>query len=365
MSLERNAMHKDFGEWYRLVAIEPDDAMLQKRWCAATEDEVSQMLDIVRLFLGQSPSQPEVAQRFIDMLRKHDAAFPQRNPLELQVLAGAAAANCITTDKDDSTRGMTVALAVAAGSFAAARPAMKLAEIADLTRNQLLDMSWRRRRRASGSLEDLAADQSIAKALETFSKAPFGDWNQVRAAVTAVFQDLWTTIEGLQNAMVDMDQDLTRADEECNMLWWLEGGCSRDFRAPWASTQREGVPVIAAKELGDLTVVLPGPHVAQALLHGVLSRVGLDTVSIADAVNKVPLDWLKPCLDSRRMSRASDLTPVWLALKHRAAANDDRAWQAFFEKTVGVDPAKQIKADDLAGQVYLEALFLKALDVED
>lgn len=25
-------MHKNFGEWYRLVALEPDGAKLAKRW---------------------------------------------------------------------------------------------------------------------------------------------------------------------------------------------------------------------------------------------------------------------------------------------------------------------------------------------
>jgi hypothetical protein len=364
-------MHKNFGEWYRLVSIEPDDAMLKKRWagveewCTATENEVGQMLDVVRLFLGRSPSQPDVAQRFTDVLRKHDAAFPQRNPLEMQVLAGAAAANCIATDKDDSARGMTVALAIAAGSFAPVRSAMKLAEIGELARRQLLDLSWRKRRRDSKSLDDLTDNESIASALETFSEAPLQNQDQVRSAVTPVFLKLQTAIVRLQNAILDMDQNLIRADEECNMLWWLEGGCSRDFGAPWASLQREGLPVIAAKELADLTEVLPGPHLAQALLHGILSRVKLENVSVADVVNKVPIDWLKSCLDSRRMSRASDLTPVWLALKHRKTANDDRAWQAFFEKAVDIDPTKQIKADDLAGQVYIEALLLKALDVED
>ncbi len=361
-------MHKDFAEWYRIVAIEPDDAMMNKRWagveewCELTANDIGSMLDVVRLFLGKLPSKTEIVEHFTEVFRKQDAAFPQRNSLEIQVLAGAVAVNCITADDDSSSYAMTVALAMESGWFSATRSAKKLGEIGEVARRFLQRQSLRKRRREYTSVDDLRGDQSMAETLETFTKALLGNWEQVRAAVTALFQGMQPAIGGLENAIIAMAQDLTRADEECNMLWWLEGGCSRDFRTPWGSLQKEGLPIIAAKELSDITEILPGPHLAQALLHRALSRVELETVSIAGAVNKAPIDWVKSCIDSRPMDRLSDLTPVWLALKQRKDANDDRAWQAFFKKTTGIDPAKQLKADDLAGQVYLEALFLKALD---
>ena len=86
-------MHKNFGEWYRLVALEPDGAKLPKRWAGVKEwatelrNSDDSVLETVRIFLGL----PSKVSRdpFLAAFRNQDAAFPQRNDLELQVLAGA------------------------------------------------------------------------------------------------------------------------------------------------------------------------------------------------------------------------------------------------------------------------------------
>ena len=82
-------MHKNFGEWYRLVAIEPDGAQLQKRWAGVEAWEVElrkddkNVLETVRIFQG--PPSKVSMQPFLAVFQNQDSAFPQRNGLELQV----------------------------------------------------------------------------------------------------------------------------------------------------------------------------------------------------------------------------------------------------------------------------------------
>ncbi len=51
-------MHKNFGEWYRLVALEPDGAKLAKRWAGvkawatALRSSDENVLETVRIFRG-------------------------------------------------------------------------------------------------------------------------------------------------------------------------------------------------------------------------------------------------------------------------------------------------------------------------
>ncbi len=52
-------MHKNFGEWYRLVALEPDGAKLAKRWAGvkawatALRSSDENVLETVRIFHAQ------------------------------------------------------------------------------------------------------------------------------------------------------------------------------------------------------------------------------------------------------------------------------------------------------------------------
>lgn len=80
-------MHKNFGEWYRLVALEPDGTKLAKRWAGvkawatALRRSDESVLETVRLF-GGIPAKTS-REPFLEVFRKQDPAFPQRNDLEL------------------------------------------------------------------------------------------------------------------------------------------------------------------------------------------------------------------------------------------------------------------------------------------
>src|SRR5688500_3003919 len=99
-------MHKNFGEWYRLVSIEPTDEILKKRWDGVEEwvwticGDVKGLLETVRLFRGLPAKTSR--EEFLATFRKHDAACAQRNnDLEQRVLAGAALVHCVLAHDED------------------------------------------------------------------------------------------------------------------------------------------------------------------------------------------------------------------------------------------------------------------------
>lgn len=356
-------MHKNFGEWYRLVSIEPNGDVLEKRsaavddWAATLRDGDDSLLETVRIFRGL----PERTSReaFLEAFRKHDPAFPQRNELELQVLAGASLVACATAAEEDGDHDGRAAIiagtAVAATSLHA--PQSDLGEVAEeiLARLQTISRDRRRREpfepRLLGSKPDAAA-----KAIEQVGAA--GDWNQLKTHVGPALQTLLDAVRRSEAALEVAAHSLRCADEETNILWWLEGRSSRDLDTPWASLSKEAVPLIAAKELADLTDIALGPQDAAALLHRVVVAVKAKKVTIETCVNATPDRWCKQIADDDDVG--IDLTPLRFALLHRSKS-DAGSWAPFFKSAFGLSPTTSFAPERIAQQAYFESVLLRTL----
>ena len=113
------AMHPNFPDWYRSVALTPQQEVLDARW-GAIEDITKQpstdlVLGMARLFVLPSPSEAHVPADLLDVLRKRDGIFPLRDNLqELRVIAGAALRHII---EQHGARSPLAALALVCGSF--------------------------------------------------------------------------------------------------------------------------------------------------------------------------------------------------------------------------------------------------------
>ena len=255
-------MHKNFGEWYRVVALEPDGAKLGKRWAgvaawaAALPSSNENVLETVRIFQG-IPSKTS-RDAFLAAFQKQDPAFPQRNDLELQVLAGAALVACVQSVGDDRTGLYTATLAGAAleaSSLRVTEP--RLDEISREVLGGLQALAAKQRERKS--FRPSAVSEKADKAAEALKQvAASTSWDQLKAAVSPVFQGLLDAVRAADRELGDAAHSLQCADEETNILWWLEGGCSRDTNKPWAAL-KESAAIIAGTELADLTNVALGP----------------------------------------------------------------------------------------------------------
>lgn len=357
-------MHKNFGEWYRLVSLEPDGEKLQKRWtgvnawAAALRNSDANLLETVRIFQG-IPSKTS-RDTFLATFQKEDSAFPQRNNLELQVLAGAALVVCIQSVGEDGAGLHTAILAGAALEASSLR----------VTESRLDEIS----REVLGGLQALAAKQrerklfdpnpvseradEAAEALKQVAAA--ATWDQLKAAVLPVLRGLLDAVRAADRELDGAAHNLLCADEETNILWWMEGGCSRDMNKPWTAL-KEGAAIIAGTELADLTDVTRGPCDATALLERVLSESkakGKDT-PLATYVNALPEEWARERKGQADES-ALDLAPLSLAIVRRANS-DTASWQQYFDGSSGMKSSTQLAAGRMARQAYVEAILLRTL----
>jgi hypothetical protein len=362
-------MHKNFAEWYRLVRIEPNGALLKNRWAgvedwtASLRDKDDAVVETVRLFQGL----PEVNSReaFLAACRKHDPAFPQRNnELEQRVLAGAVLVECVLAHGDDPR---TLRTAVLAGTALEASRLRVADGPLDELIGEVLDglhkvARQQRRRRDFDTILLTAAEERV---FSTTIATNFPDHNQLRESLATAFQTLLQAVRRSESALTDATHNQRCADEETNILWWLEGAYSRDLDKPW-NTLKDEVPLTAGWELADLTDVALGPREVAAFLKRLVSSTSGKSKDqpIHAYVNAVSDDWAKAHA-TNLPERALDLAPLTLALSQRAKSGTS-SWQQYFEKTGGVAPTKLLAPEVAAKQAYVEAVFLRTLaETED
>jgi hypothetical protein len=360
-------MHKNFGEWYRLVSIEPNADLLERRW-AGVEEWVSTLrgddesiLETVRIF--HSLQGKTSREGFLEAFRKHDAAFPQRNELEQRVLAGAALVECVHHGGDEENEGDGMHAAIIAGtaleasSLRVSDPPLGEVKGEVLAGLHEIARSQRKRSAFSAVVIGIKEEELITKAMEQVAAAP--DVAQLKSHVGTVFQSLLNMLRCSERALENAGHDLRCADEETNILWWLEGGSSRDLNQPWSTLQKDAVPLIAASELADLTDIALGPQNAAALLERIVTKAKGKGPDIQTYVNAVPDDWTK-ARAAKMPEVALDLTPLSLALSQRGKS-DTSSWKEFFEATSGMKASTSLAPERVARQVYIEAVFLRTL----
>jgi hypothetical protein len=224
----------------------------------------------------------------------------------------------------------------------------------------LHDVARRQRKRIPFSTT-LISQKAETDALEAMKQVPTaGDWSALRTHVAPVLQAVLNGVLHAKGALANAAHNLRCADEETNILWWLEGGCSRDLNKPW-STLKDEVPLVAGWELADLTDVALGPRDVAAFLERVVSltRGKNKDQPIQVYVNGVSEAWAK-ARAAKLPERALDLAPLTLALSQRAKS-DTTSWQQFFEKTSGIAPTAQLAPEVAAKQAYVEAVLLRTL----
>ncbi|NRD52516.1 hypothetical protein HRD49_12160 [Corallococcus exiguus] len=355
-------MHKDFGEWYRLVALEPDGARLTKRWAGvkawatALLDSDEALLETVRIFQGLPSKTSRDA--FLAAFREQDPAFPQRNDLELQVLAGASLVACVQSASEGGEGLRTAVLAgvaVEASSLRATEPRLDEVSHEIFAGIHKIATEQRKRKSFDPSAIKVKAD-AAAKAMKQVATA--GDWPLLQTAVVPVFQALLDAVRGAARELGNAMHNLRCADEETDILWWVEGGCSRDSYKSWSSL-KEAAAIIAGTELADLTDVALGPSNAAALLERVVSESKGEETALAAYVNALPDEWARARtakLDEGKL----DLVPLRLATYHRAKSAPT-SWQQYFDSSSGMKSSTQLTAARVARQAYVEAILLRTL----
>lgn len=367
-------MYRDFADWYRIAHIEPDGTTLEKRWQAietfSESADVTSVLELLRLFYAR----PLVNTNFLETYRKPfkdvDVAFPMRNnDLELQILAGATLLQRWESQKEPIELGDAAALGMVCTGYRQFRQGVLVSEMVNRAREYLSGRS--ESLRDLGDVPEVAAAKLKTKeSLEKFQNASANSQvAQLSAPLNEVVEQLASAIRVLATSTTKAVEHLTLSQrlrrEESNILWWLFGEYSRDCNKRMVDLGFPAVCLIAAKELADLTVILPGPLATPAFLDKILHIVkpkASGSTTLQKAVNAAPREWREQWMKKTDTRNIEDFCPVLFAIQKSLETDGPDDWVPAFEKATGLKASESIPSLDLACQTYEENLFARVVE---
>lgn len=348
-------MQDQFSSWYARMSFQQDAAFTEKRWTAIkgyVEDVTKTDLTLLaKLAFRLKPQMgsPEVAA--LRQALAGNAAQPGDD--ELIMLSASALAAAIDSDTDGiAALAATLVSSMSCGGVRELRQQMDLVGMADNVLRQLSETTRRR-----PSLEQV---RLVAPTVDKNDEALIQAVNS--GELLSVAQALAVATNKAISAMARRQREFEAAvqkyvniqDEELDILWWLEGGHSFDLSLDFSKVPAEHLPLAIARELGNLTKVLPGPPALSSLL----SRTGLQDaplLSIPDAVQAMPLEWLDKAVDELPSDGISaHVTPILFAIQRRHEVHGNDNWIAAWATTTGLPREPVLSPIQFAAAAYRE-----------
>jgi hypothetical protein len=348
-------MQNQFSSWYTRMSFQQDVALTQKRW-KAIEGYVeavtkANLVLLAKLAFRLRPqmSSPEVAA--LRQALSGDAAQPGDE--ELIMLSASVLAASMASEVDSiAALAATVVSSTSCGGLRELKQPMDLVGMAD---NVLRQLSETARRRPSLEQVKLVAptvdrnDEALVQAVNA------GSLQDVAQALAAATNKAISAIARRQREFEAAVQKYVNIqDEELDILWWLEGGHSFDLSLDFSKVNAELLPLAIARELANLTKVLPGPPALPSLL----SRTGLVDAplqSVPDSVQGMPEEWLTKTVDGLPNDGISALlTPILFAMQRRHEVHGKDDWIAAWGTTTELPREAVLSPIRLAEAAYRE-----------
>jgi hypothetical protein len=313
-------MHKLFSTWLRAAGLEPNDQASPKHWKVISEylPTAEEIISFARLFYGFNRQWDSHLDKFGTALQDIDTAFSMQNDKQLlSVFAGAELIAIIERDQSKSLADLA-ALSLVCGGAQGARTDVPVPEMPTIAARYIEDRTSKRMEMPAAPVED-KVDSRIGK----------------------------------------LERELTIVSEEANMLWWLVSEYSRDLNQSWKKVGPSVTPIIAGKELADLTRIVPGPVAATAFLDRIVrfsdSAKSPKAITVKEAIEKTPRDWREQ-YPFKPAAGVDDLSPISKAIKLSLTVSDGDDWSPVFERGTGLEANSKLPANSVAYQVFLERL---------
>lgn len=311
------SMNSYFGDWYRSAGIPPEEIPLEKRWEAIDTFAVGagNAILLTQIFYQLSLTDASFPQKFRAAFNKVDPNFQMSgNDRELIVLAGAKLVDAMERSARNIADFVALCLVCAGAQNLRVAPAVQ--HIPEIAAKYLSERSVAR---AKPEEEDAKEETEIKKLLLEFPIV----------------------------------------SEESNMLWWLISETSRDVDKRWSEMPLGMACTLTAKELADLTRIIPGPIAARAFLDRAI-RSGRDkvaaSISIKDMVNDTEKTWRDSHFSKALPTGLEGILPLTHAITLSVQSSNDTAWRSMFKAATGIGATAKGSPDLLAYHFYLEQL---------
>jgi hypothetical protein len=361
-------MEKMFGDWYRMVDLQPTGDVLKHRWegieAFGKEASPTDILDLARLFHQHKPKTAGFEDTFRDAFHNIDSAFPMTgNDIELGVLAGSCLLYLMKID--DELEACSAGFAMSCPNLQRKVPSAVVPSIETEAHARLAQLSAALRSSQCGELKQVGLPPADKTTEAIVAAMQGGKWPDVNKHLMTLLQATGTAVSQIHEAIEVIQRNLLLQREESDILWWMTAGFSRDFEKPMSSFERSAACILAGKELADSVSIFPGPHAAKAVLHRILmidKEGGDKPVSIKEAVNGSDRQWRGMWVQKTVNGSVSDLCPVRFAVEKSLETEDMSSWTSAMKGITHVDASMTIQPLDLAYQVYTESLFVRAFE---
>jgi hypothetical protein len=353
-------MNQSFGEWYRRAKIQPRNEDLVARWKAIEafikQVDENKIAELIRRFVGLPSRRIEPMEAFSKELLSADAAFPtEDNEVEMQVLCGAALATIL--EKPSAIADCAALLLISAVAQGFRKPPI-LPDVVSLGRSYLFGRSAAVRiLDTRHKLVGVKHEQLIeaVKASATSNSAA-----QMEKPLEAALRGLSEAINNVALFAEQSAQALERANgvllEESNIVWWVFGEHSRDIEVPFPELPSGFAAIVAAKELADLTLMLPGPKAAPAYLDKQLDRHRNKKLKLVDLTAELRADWIMKLSPSEELL---DLTPINFVISSVADGLDPSAATQLARRQLNLGSGL-LDTLTISVQAYAEFLAMRA-----
>lgn len=348
-------MQDQFSSWYASMSFQQDAALTEKRWTAIEGHvEAVTKFDLALLAKLAFRLNVQMGSSEVAALRQAlagDAAQPGDD--ELIMLSASALAAAMDSDADDiAALAATVVSSMSCGGLRELKQPMDLVGMAD---NVLRQLSETARRRPVLEQVKLVAPTVDKKDEALIQAVNSGELLNVAQALAVATNKAISAIARRQREFEAAVQKYVNIqDEELDILWWLEGGHSFDLSLDFTKVTAEHLPLAIARELGNLTKVLPGPPALSSLL----SRAGLldaPLQSIPDAVQSMPQEWLNKTVDGLPNDGISALlTPILFAIQRRHEVHGTDDWIAVWATATRLPREPVLSPRQFAAAAYRE-----------
>lgn len=348
-------MQDQFSSWYASMSFQQDAALTEKRWTAikghveaVTKSDLALLAKLAFRLRAQMGS-PEVAA--LRQALAGDAAQPGDD--ELILLSASALAAAMGSDADGiAALAATVVSSISCGGLRELKQPMDLVGMADNVLRQLSETARRRPSLEQGKLIAPTVDKNDEALVQAVSSGVL--LNVAQSLAVATNKAISAMARRQREFEATVQKYVIIQDEELDILWWLEGGHSYDLSLDFSKVTAEHLPLAIARELGNLTKVLPGPPALSSLL----SRTGLldaPLQSIPDAVQGMPQEWLNKAVDGLPNDGISaHLTPILFAMQRRQEVHGKDDWIAAWATTTGLPSEPVMSPIQFAAAAYRE-----------
>src|SRR5580704_4769290 len=330
------SMNNYLSDWYRSAGVSPENIPLPKRWegAASFDVDAGEISLLAQVFYQLNPSDPLFPERFRKAINKADQNFSMSgNDRELIVLAGAALVDVIERGSRDIAD--LAALFLVCGAVQNVRTALAVPQIPEFAAKHLSQRSVER-----ATPEKDGKEETLLKALVAAGEP----------------------VSKLAPEFQKLQLEFPIVSEESNM-WWLISDTSRDVNHRWSEMPLGMACMVTAKELADLTRIIPGPIAARAFLDRAIRSGGNEvaaSISIAKAVNDTAKTWRDSHFSKPLPTGLEGVLPLTHAVVLSACASDDKTWQPMFKAATGIAATAKSSPDAVAYQFYLEQLAVRS-----